>query len=174
MVTRGRLMARASRNYRRNRFSLCHSRNSRRGWLAAPIGPEGQRLSVIGVILATVLPLFLQPRADFELELPVDGHIAQIEQGVQVGPSTGCRSRRDEGPFPKWLDVRRLKHRQPSLAGDRASSLVCIRHKDTERALAQAAIGETWRHLRYIGGANRTEPRRAPEPPDKPEESIQC
>ena len=128
-----------------------------RRWVRAIVGLRRQPncLPVQRVVVAAVLELFTNRSADAKMHAWVDGHVALIEQAVDVGakgqavrnlmfPNDGVR-----------LNVGCLEGRQGALPGNRATATVRIEDDRPETALTEARPHETRIAVRQAGGGER-------------------
>src|SRR5262245_49713734 len=102
------------------------------------VNGRDQRPAMQRVVRASVLEVGLEAAADEEPALRVDGHVATIEQSVEVRPQSDAVPDGMLAAAREWLDVCRVENRQRVLLGDRARAAVRVEHTYTEDALTES------------------------------------
>lgn len=104
-----------------------------------------------GIVVPTVLELLANPPAHLEPTFRRHGHVAPVEECMQVAPEEQPVPRLVRAVGRKGFDVRRLEHRKSPFAGHRATPLVEVGDEYSEGALAKPRINDGWapESLRY-------------------------
>jgi hypothetical protein len=92
--------------------------------------------SVHGVVVAAVLEFLLDPPADLEAPLGRDSHVPTVEQTVKVAPQQKAVGNLVRTTFGLGTHVRRIQRWKSSFPSDRTSSVIAVRHQQSEGALA--------------------------------------
>src|SRR4029077_1659951 len=84
-----------------------------------------------------VVEVILEAAADEEAAVRGDGDVALIVEAMDVGTEEKAVVEAVLAPFADRKDVSGVQDRQGLLSGDRATTLIVIRHQHAEGALAQ-------------------------------------
>src|SRR6266404_993362 len=92
--------------------------------------------------MASVVELFLDPAAYLEVQIGRDGHVACIEQAVDVPPKQEPVSCLMFAAIAIRANMCRLQGGERPLLGDSAPSLIQVRHEHPKRALPESRPNE--------------------------------
>src|SRR5450759_3253465 len=101
------------------------------------------------VVLPAVLEFLVDPPTDTDSQVVGHhSHVAEIEEGMQVRSQQEPVGDLVAANKVVRLDVRGLQHRQRPLSRHDASTVICVRDHDAERALAKPRANEKWAAVR--------------------------
>jgi hypothetical protein len=99
-------------------------------------------LTMKGIIVPAVLELFPYPPADFEVKVGRNGHIAGVEQAMDVATQEEPVGRLVIATDTVGADMSGLQGRQRPLLRHCAAATIDIRHENAEGPLPQAWLDE--------------------------------
>src|SRR5262249_9474101 len=96
------------------------------------------RMTIECIIVTSILELLLDFSTYAKLHVRRHGHIARIEEGMNVATHKQAIFRLMRSPFRIWPDMCCFERGQRSLPGNCALPFVGVGHHETKRALAKS------------------------------------
>ena len=90
------------------------------------------------IVVLAIVEVVFEPATDQELEIWRDGHVAAIEERVDVGPKKKSVFYSMVPAFAHWFNVRRFQHWQHFLARDRTPALIGVSNQPAKGALSHS------------------------------------